>query len=134
MRLSRAIGIYSVVISIFVVGSVVCSASQSPNKSELKHMISTAHTPNDFQQLADYCDQRSAEFESKAQEQQKELDRLLALPFHARSYPTQVATTRDLISKYKTQASSSAEQAREYRERAETLSGATPSRTASPAK
>jgi hypothetical protein len=114
--------------------SVVGNASNLPNKSEVKHMISTAHTPSDFQQLADYCDQRSAEFEAKAQQQQKELDRLLALPFHARSYPTEVATTRDLISKYKTQASSSAQQAWEYRERVETLAGATPSRTASPAK
>jgi arginine utilization protein RocB len=106
--------------SLLVVGiTVVGDSSQLPNKSEIKHIISTAHTSDDFRRLAEYFDQRSAEFERKAQQQEKELARLLALPFHARSYPTQVATTRDLISRYKTQASTNAEQAKEYRACAE---------------
>lgn len=125
----------TIVFSLMIGGiSVVGNASQLPNKSEVKHMISTAHTPDDFQRLADYYDQRSAEFERKAEQQEKELDRLLALPFHARSYPTQVETTRNLISNYKTQASTSAGQAREYRGRAKTLAGAAPSGAVAPVK
>jgi hypothetical protein len=132
---SLAVKFRTIIFSLAIGGiSVVGNASQLPNKSEVKHMISTAHTPDDFQRLADYYDQRSAEFERKAGQQEKELDRLLALPFHARSYPTQVETTRNLISNYKTQASTSAGQAREYRRHAKTLAGEAPSGAVAPVK
>lgn len=98
--------------------NLVGRGSQEPSKSEVKRMVSSAHTPDDFERLAAYFDQRSEEFQQKAQQQEKELERLLALPYHARNYPTQVAYTRDLIARYKTQASASAEQARGYREHA----------------
>jgi hypothetical protein len=93
-------------------------------------MISTAQTPDDFERLAVYFDNRSEEFKLKAQQQENELSRLLALPYHARSYPTQVEQTRDQIAKYKTQSSTSADQAKGYRERAKVLAGTSPSSVA----
>ncbi len=100
-------------------------SSQTPSKAEVKRMISAAHTPDDFERLGTYFDQRSAEFERKAEQQQKELDRLLALPFHARSYPTQVDHTRDLISRYKAQAGAAAAEALKYHNRAKEANGTT---------
>ena len=99
-------------------------ASHGPSKSEVKRMVSSAHSADDFTRLAVYFDQRSEEFQEKAQRQEKELQRLLALPYHARSYPTQVACTRDLIVHYRTQAHTCAEQANGYREHARELESA----------
>lgn len=72
--------------------------------SEIRKMIHDAKTPDDFRRLADYFDFRSMEFEQKAEVQLKELQRLLALPYHPRMYGTQVDNTRELIKRYKTQA------------------------------
>lgn len=95
------------------------------SRSEVKKMILDAKTPNDFARLADYFDYRAMEFEQKSQEQAKELQRLLALPYHARSYPAQVDYTRDLIKRYKAQAQECSARADSYRERAETGSETT---------
>jgi hypothetical protein len=107
-------------------------ASQVYSKSELKRMLSTAQTSDDFNRLAVYFDQRSEEFQLKAGQEENELNRLLALPYHARSYPTQVERTRDLITRYKTQASTSADRAKTYHERAKVLAGTSPSSVSPP--
>ena len=109
-------------------------ASQVYSKSELKRMLSTAHTSDDFDRLAVYFDQRSEEFQLKAGQEENELNRLLALPYHARSYPNQVEQTRDLITRYKAQAKTSADQAKGYRERAKALAGTSPSSVSLPVK
>ncbi len=72
--------------------------------SEIRKIIHDAKTPDDFRRLADYFDFRSMEFEQKAEVQLKELQRLLALPYHARIYATQVDNTRELLKRYKAQA------------------------------
>jgi hypothetical protein len=84
-------------------------------RSEIKRMIQDAKTSEDFERLADYFDYQSMEFEQKADQQVKELERLMALPFHARSYPTQVETTRELIKNYRVKADESAARASAYR-------------------
>ena len=86
--------------------------------SEIKKMIHDAKSSEDFRQLADYFDYQALEFDQKAQEQLKELQRLLALPYHARSYPTQVEITRNLITRYRTKANECSARADAYREQA----------------
>ncbi len=87
-------------------------------RSDLKQMIRVAKTANDFERLADYFDQQTKDYQVKIQEEQQEFDRLRALPFHARSYPTQLQTTRDQIEHFKTLSNESSEQATLYHNRA----------------
>ena len=91
------------------------------SRSEIKEMIRNANTSEDFERLADYYDYQSLEFRQKADDQVKELERLLALPFHARSYPTQVEYTRELIKKYRTKADECTTQADAKREQTQWL-------------
>lgn len=74
------------------------------SRSEIRNMIHAAKTPDDFYRLADYFDFRAMEFEQKSEEQLKELQRLLALPYHVRGYATQVDNARELRKRYKAQA------------------------------
>ena len=92
------------------------------SRSEIKAMISDAKTSEDFRQLAYYFDYQSLEFDRKADDQAKELQRLLALPFHARSYPTQVENTRELIKTYRIKAKECSARSNAYREQ-ERLTG-----------
>ena len=85
------------------------------SSSEIKKLIHDAKTSEDFAQLADYFDYQSMNFEQKADDQVKELERLQALPFHARSYPTQVEGTRELIKKYRAKADECSARANAYR-------------------
>jgi hypothetical protein len=73
-------------------------------RSEIKRMIQGAKTPEDFQRLADYFDYQSLAFKQKADDQVKDLERLLALRYHAKSYPIQVDYTRELIRQYRIKA------------------------------
>lgn len=93
-------------------------APQQPpryTRSEVKEMIHDAKSAEDFERLADYFDYQSMEFEQKADQQVKELERLLALPFHARSYPAQVESTRDLLNAYRGKANECGARASAYR-------------------
>lgn len=87
--------------------------------SEIKQMIRNAKTADDFERLADYFDRRAMEYETKSQSEELELSRLLALPFHARSYATQVENTRNRIDHFKALFHNCSEQAAMYRERAQ---------------
>lgn len=84
--------------------------------SEINKMVRDAKTSEGFARLADYFDYRAMEFEQKSQEELAELQRLLALPHHARSYPTQVDNTRALIKRYRVQALKCSARADIYRE------------------
>jgi hypothetical protein len=84
--------------------------------SEIKKMIRDARTPEDFNRLADYFDYRAMEFEKKTQEQLKELQRLLGLPYHAKSYPAQVDYARELLKSYRNEAQNCDKRADTYRE------------------
>ena len=71
------------------------------SRSEIKKMIRDAKTPEDFERLGNYFDYQSLVFKQKAEEQVNELERLLALRYHAKSYPIQVDYTRELIKEYR---------------------------------
>jgi hypothetical protein len=105
----------------------------SYSNSEIKKMMRDAATPEYFTRLADYFDFRAVEFEQKSRDQVKELERLLALHYHARSYPEQVDQTRRLIWRYKAQADEYSDRANTYRDRA-TASGERKESTVAPSK
>jgi hypothetical protein len=90
------------------------------SRSDIKRMTHDAKTSEDFERLADYFDYRAMEFEQKTHEDLKELQRLLDLPYRAKSYPTQVDHVRELIRSDKAQEKDCSARANAYREQAGT--------------
>jgi hypothetical protein len=93
------------------------------SRSEIKKMVRDAKTSGDFMRLADYFDYQAMGFEQKSQDELVELQRLLAVRFHAKNYPTQVANTRDFITRYKAKAQECSARADIYRTSASASSG-----------
>jgi hypothetical protein len=79
-----------------------------------------ASTSADYDRLADYFDYRSMQYEQKSDDQLKELQRLLALPYHPRTYPLQVDYTRRLIAHDRAKAEKYSTEADTYRAEAST--------------
>ena len=88
------------------------------SRADVKHLIKTARTADEFERLAIYFDRQAEEFATKYEAEQKELDRLLSLRYHARSYPTQVESTRNRLDHFKALSHECAEQTALYRVRA----------------
>jgi len=84
-------------------------------RADIKHMMKTAQTADEFEGLAFYFDRQAEEYAAKYEAEQKELDRLLALRYHARSYPAQVESTRNRIDHFKALSHRCSEQAALYR-------------------
>jgi hypothetical protein len=84
--------------------------------AQVKQMEHDAVSSADYEQLANYYDYRSLQYEQKSQDQEKELQRLLALPYHARTYPAQVDYTRELVKRDKAKADEYSAKAEAYRE------------------
>lgn len=87
-------------------------------RADVKRLVKAAQTADEFERLAVYFDRQAEENAAKFAVEQKELDRLLALRYHARSYPTQVESTRNRIDHFKTLSHRCSEQAALYRARA----------------
>lgn len=87
------------------------------SRADIERLMKTAHTPEDFEQLADYFDHQAEMYAAKYEEEQKELDRLIALRFHARSYPAQLENTRNRMVTFKQLAHKYSDQASAYRRR-----------------
>ncbi len=85
------------------------------SRSEIKKIIRDAKTAEDFERLGNYYDYQSLVFKQKAEEQVNELERLLALRYHAKSYPIQVDYTRELIKEYRIKADECSDRANTYR-------------------
>ena len=85
------------------------------NSGEMKKLMRHAETPADYEKLADYFDYRSMQYEQRSEDDFKELERLMALPYHARTYPAQVDSTRELIKSDKAKADEYSAQAVTYR-------------------
>jgi hypothetical protein len=105
----------------------------SYSHSEIRKMIHEAANSEDYARLADYFDYQAVKFEQKSRDQVKELERLLALHYHARNYPEQVEYTRQLIKRYKSQADEYSSRADSYRDRA-TANGETKESVVVPSK
>ncbi len=70
---------------------------------------------SELKRLGNYYDYQSLVFKQKAEEQVNELERLLALRYHAKSYPIQVDYTRELIKEYRIKADECSDRANTYR-------------------
>lgn len=87
-------------------------------RTDIKHLVKTAQTTDEFEHLAGYFDRQAEDYAAKYEAEQKELDRLLALRYHARSYATQVESTRNRLDHFKALSHKCSEQAALYRVRA----------------
>jgi hypothetical protein len=87
-------------------------------RSDVKRLVKAAQTAEEFERLAVYFDRQAEEIAAKFEVEQKELDCLLAFRYHARSYPTQVESTRNRIDHFKTLLHRFSEQAALCRARA----------------
>jgi len=95
----------------------------SYSRAKIKRMMRNARTSEDYEQLADYFDYQALEYEQKARAQVNELQRLVTLSYHARSYPMQFASTRELIQRYRAKAHECSDRARAYREQTSVSGG-----------
>jgi hypothetical protein len=86
------------------------------SRVEVKHMIRDAKTSEDFERLTDYFDYQALDYKRKAQEELNEFEGLATVHFHPRTYPTQFATTLELIQRYRMKAHDCSDRANRYRE------------------
>lgn len=95
------------------------ATAQHPlHRAEVKRLVKNAHTPEEFDRLSAYFEQRANAFELKAEKDEKELIRLRALPFRSKSYPVQVQSTANNLTANQSEAKKSSEMARVYYQRA----------------
>lgn len=87
------------------------------NLASVQQLMKTAVSAEDFGHLADYFDNQAEIYAARYEDEQNELYRLLALRYHARSYPAQLENTRNRVAHFKELLHKCSEQARAYRER-----------------
>lgn len=114
-----------VLILVFVAGAAsVCrsqeqSAVGSMKRADVKRLLKSAQTREEFAELAAYFDQRSYEFEVKAREEDKELARLNNSTFRAKNFPILVDRARNSGDYDRSEANKCAEQASVFHQKAE---------------
>lgn len=94
------------------------------NRADVKRLMRSAQTAVEFGQLAAYFDRQADMYAARYEAEEKEVYRLLALPYHARSYPMQVESTRNRIDHFKSLSHKCSEQAAMFRARAKDDGGA----------
>ena len=104
------------------------STAPECHRSELRRMIRTAHTSQEFEKLSVSFQAREREFRNKAEDEKKELARRLAMPYASCKYPTAADSTRGLFQYYQMKADEFAQWAKTYQLRAANVGAtATPS-------
>ena len=88
------------------------------SRADIKHLKNTARTAEDFDHLAAYFEHQAEMYAAKSDSEEKELDGLLALRYHARSYPAQLENTRNRIEHFKALSDKYSEQAALFHARA----------------
>src|SRR5580704_18022212 len=88
------------------------------SRADVKRLMTSAQTAAEFGQLAGNFDRQAEMYAARYEAEEKELYRLLALPYHARSYPVQVESTRNRIDHFKALCHKCSEQAALFRARA----------------
>lgn len=89
-----------VAIAVLVTGTTcMCRSENSSTKvsltrADVKRLLKSAKTPDDFARLASYYDQLARAFDQKAAEEDAELKRLSELTFRAKNYPILVDRAR----------------------------------------
>jgi hypothetical protein len=90
-----------VLILVLAAGAVGMCRSEQPQTQgalkqfDVKRQLKSAQTRDEFAELAAYYDQRSKEFEQKARDEDKELDRLNNATFRAKNFPIMVDRARN---------------------------------------
>jgi len=98
------------------------------HRSELKRMVGTAHTSEEFERLATYFEDKEREFRKEAEDEKRELDRRLAMPYASSKYPTPADSARGMLQYYQLKANEFEQRAKTYHLRATNVSAnATPS-------
>jgi len=85
------------------------------SSSELKQLIRNAHTPAEFNSVADYFDGKQLEFLRKAKDENAELVRLLALPHLCSKYPSPCDNATGLIQYFDLKSEEFGRRANSYR-------------------
>jgi type II secretory pathway component PulK len=88
-------------------------------QADVKRLLKSAQTREEYAQLAAYFEDRSKEFELKAREEDKELDRLSNATFRAKNYPILVDRARNSGDYDRSEAKKCAEQALAFHQKAE---------------
>jgi hypothetical protein len=91
-------------------------------RSELKRMVRTAHTSEEFERLATYFEDKEREFRNEAEDEKRELDRRLAMPYASPKYPTPTDSARGLLQYYQLKADEFEQRATAYHLRATNVS------------
>jgi len=120
----KAIAVMIIVSSISVFGLCqnVPASHQKYHRSELKQMARTAHTSEDLERLATYFEDKEQEFRKKAEDEKRELDRRLAMPYASPKYPTPADSARGLLQYYQLKADEFGQRATNYHLRATNVS------------
>jgi hypothetical protein len=120
----------TVLITASLASAVARAQSSLPDKptysdSGLRHMIHTAHSPEQFNALADYFGRKQKEYLQKSAAEQIELNRRIAARYVSPKYPTPVDSARALLGYYEAQAEEYGSRADAYRLEAKRACGAT---------
>jgi hypothetical protein len=123
--LVKTIALMIIVSSISVFGLCQNLPTSHPkyHRSELKQMVRTAHTSEEFERLATYFEDKEQEFRKKAEDEKQELDRRLAMPYASPKYPNPADSARGLLQYYQLKADEFDQRATTYHLRATNVSG-----------
>ena len=114
-----------VLILMLVASAASVCRSQEPStqgqlkRADVKRLVKSAQTREEFAELAAYFDQRSYEFELKARDEDKELARLNNTTFRAKNFPILVDRARNSGDYDRSEASKCAERALVFHQKAE---------------
>jgi hypothetical protein len=122
--LVKAIAVTIIVSSVSVSGLCQNIPASHPkyHRSELKQMARTARTSEDLERLATYFEDKEQEFRKKAEDEKRELDRRLAMPYASPKYPTPADSARGLLQYYQLKADEFEQRATTYHLRATNVS------------
>lgn len=126
----KAKSLVTVLITASLAFTVARAQSDLPDKpaypdSEIKDLIHTAHSPEQFSALADYFDRKQKEYMQKSANEKIVLNRRLAAPNLSPKYPTPVDAARRLLRYYEEKAEEYGHRADTYRLDAKRASGTT---------
>lgn len=122
---------YVLILALVAGAAAMCISEEQPTQgllkqSDVKRLLKNAQTPDEFAQLATYFDQRSKEFEQKARDEDKELDRLSNVTFRAKNYPIMVDRARNSGNYDRSEAKKCAEEALAFHCKAEAATSQSP--------
>lgn len=116
---------FALILMLATVGTVSMCRSEQPStpglmkRTDVKRLLKSAHTREQFAQLAAYFDERSQGFKQKAREEDMELYRLNNATFRAKNFPILVDRARNSAEYDRSEAKKSAEEAMAFQQKAE---------------